>query len=421
MEHHIKFFESPDGASIAGARGGRGRPLVMCPMLHTTIETDFANYAAAFPNHEVIAWDRRGMGLSERRSPCAEPEPYLQDAQTVVDGFELDTFAIAGTLTGIVEAASLAADNPERVTHLVLRMPITDFTDWADLPGVAAALAGMEHDWEYFTESFAQFAVGWGNPGAPALAAQLRAVTSRDELGAAFDAFMKLDLVAMLPRIRAATLVEHNPDTYFPDSMSRRVASLIENCELVIHSGSATFVDFSAATEFLAQRNVVESSDPPGPRTILFTDMESSTALTQRLGDDAAQELVGLHDSTVRAALDQHGGREVKHTGDGIMASFGSAVAAVTAAVQMQRELTSRGIGARVGLNAGEPIAQGGDLFGTAVQLAARIADHADAGQVIVSNVVKELCAGKQFTFNALGDVALKGFEEPAALYEVHG
>ena len=117
--------------------------------------------------------------------------------------------------------------------------------------------------------------------------------------------------------------------------------------------------------------------------------------------------------------MDDHGGREVKHTGDGIMASFPSAVSAVTAALQIQRELTSGEVRVRVGLNAGEPIAEDGDLFGLSVIKAARIADRAEPGQVLVSNVVMELCEGKTFEFASLGAVSLKGFDEAVTLFEV--
>lgn len=156
-----------------------------------------------------------------------------------------------------------------------------------------------------------------------------------------------------------------------------------------------------------------------GFRTILFTDLESSTALTQRVGDESAQEVLRDHNATVRKALDEHTGREIKHTGDGIMASFPSAVAAVTAASQIQQQMEGSGIRVRIGTNAGEPIAEDDDLFGTAVQLAARITDRAEPGQVLVSNVVRELCAGKTFRFHSLGEANLKGFDDPVPLFEV--
>ncbi len=109
----------------------------------------------------------------------------------------------------------------------------------------------------------------------------------------------------------------------------------------------------------------------------------------------------------------------MKHTGDGIVASFPSAVAAVTAALQIQRELAGGEVRVRVGLNAGEPIAEDDDLFGLSVIEAARIADRAEPGLVLVSDVVRQLCEGKTFEFASLGAVSLKGFEESVELFEV--
>ena len=138
------------------------------------------------------------------------------------------------------------------------------------------------------------------------------------------------------------------------------------------------------------------------------------------MGDEGAQELLRGHNATVRAALHEHGGLEVKHTGDGIMATFPSAVSAVSAALQIQRALAGGEVRVRIGLNAGEPIAEDDDLFGTAVQLAARITDRTEPGQVLVGRVVVDLCAGKGFDFTSIGEATLKGFAEPVPLYEVH-
>ena len=151
----------------------------------------------------------------------------------------------------------------------------------------------------------------------------------------------------------------------------------------------------------------------------MFTDLESSTALTQRVGDEAAQDVLHGHNDAVRKSLKDNGGREVKHTGDGIMAAFPSAVRAVEAALQIQRDLAGGEVRVRIGLNAGEPIAEDDDFFGTAVQLAARVCDRAEPGQVLVSNVVREMCAGKKLTFAHHSDATLKGFDEPVALFEV--
>jgi adenylate cyclase len=160
--------------------------------------------------------------------------------------------------------------------------------------------------------------------------------------------------------------------------------------------------------------------------TILFTDMESSTALTQRLGDVGAQEVRRTHNEIVRAALAANAGSEIKHTGDGIMASFSTASSALNAAIAIQQGVASHKneqpespLAVYVGLNAGEPIAEDDDLYGTSVDIAARLVDHAQPGQIIASDVVRQLAAGKQFLFSDLGETALRGFDDPVRLYEV--
>ncbi len=158
----------------------------------------------------------------------------------------------------------------------------------------------------------------------------------------------------------------------------------------------------------------------PGIRTVLFTDVVNSTTLTQSLGDKAALAILGVHDTIVRDALSTLGGREVKHTGDGIMASFVSAASAVRCAIQIQRELDKHAqvnpehpLKVRVGAAAGEPVEKNNDLFGSTVQLAARLCAHAQPEQILVSTAIAELCLGKGLSFEDLGEVTLKGFTSP--------
>ena len=137
-------------------------------------------------------------------------------------------------------------------------------------------------------------------------------------------------------------------------------------------------------------------------RTILFTDMTGSTALTRQLGDAGAMELVRTHNTHVRQALKAHGGSEVKHTGDGLMASFPSVSQGVECAISILRALEAHNqanpeqrVHLRIGLSAGEPVTEDEDLFGATVQLASRLCARAQPKQILVSNVVRELCLGK--------------------------
>jgi class 3 adenylate cyclase len=163
-----------------------------------------------------------------------------------------------------------------------------------------------------------------------------------------------------------------------------------------------------------------ENERDPGTRTILFTDIVGSTNMTQRLGDELAFTVLQVHDRIVRAALAAAGGREVKHTGDGIMAVFHSAASAVRCGVNVQENIArhrsehgDEPLQVRIGLAAGEPIEHHHDLFGSTVQLAARLCAHAEPDQVLLSNAVAELCIGKVLPLKDVGHVELKGFDQP--------
>ena len=154
--------------------------------------------------------------------------------------------------------------------------------------------------------------------------------------------------------------------------------------------------------------------------------MEDSTSLTQRLGDANAREVLRTQERIVGDALKAHGGSEVKTMGDGFMASFASPSRALECTIAIQRALAQHSesnpdipIRVRFGLNAGEPVAEESELFGTAVQLAPRICKHAEPGEILAPIVVRELAAGKGFLFSDRGDVVLRGFEDPARLFNV--
>ena len=174
------------------------------------------------------------------------------------------------------------------------------------------------------------------------------------------------------------------------------------------------------------------ASDPattewiPAVRTILFTDLESSVATTQRLGDAKAMDLLRRHDALIRDALTNHNGSEIKHTGDGIMASFVAASAAVECSIAIQQAFHLHNeqhpdgpFHVRIGLCAGEPVMEHEDLFGTTVQLASRVCDCATPGEILIANVVRELCMGKGFLFSDREEQTLRGFEDPVRLHEV--
>ncbi|MEX1135242.1 MAG: adenylate/guanylate cyclase domain-containing protein, partial [Acidimicrobiia bacterium] len=164
-----------------------------------------------------------------------------------------------------------------------------------------------------------------------------------------------------------------------------------------------------------------------GTYTILFTDLEGSTDLRVRVGDATANEVIRLHDELVRSRLEIAGAVETKSLGDGFMALFSSANQAIETAASIQRAIQEHNesnldiqLSVRMGLNSGDVTQSAGDAHGTAVHAASRVADKAQGGQILVSQVVQDLAG-------TLGDTKivdrglfwLKGFPERWRLFEV--
>ena len=161
-------------------------------------------------------------------------------------------------------------------------------------------------------------------------------------------------------------------------------------------------------------------TSPGGVVALLFTDLVGSTALIDRLGDDAADSVRREHFDVLRKAVDEAGGEEVKNLGDGLMVSFASPVSALSCAVAMQRAMAESDLRIRVGVHAGEPAHEGDDYFGTPVVVAKRLCDRAEGGQILATELLAGLVGTRGgFQFLPRGRLALKGLSEPVATVEV--
>jgi class 3 adenylate cyclase len=174
------------------------------------------------------------------------------------------------------------------------------------------------------------------------------------------------------------------------------------------------------------QPDLRRASAPDGTVTLLFSDIEGSSRLTERLGDAQWLDLLAAHNTIVRAQVDEHGGYEVKSQGDGFMVAFPAARQAVLCAVDIQRALLRRAargdfpIRVRIGIHTGEAIRHGEDFFGRSVVLAARIADHAEGGDVLVSALVRELIASRDdIVTRPAGSAEFKGLDGRHPLFRV--
>jgi class 3 adenylate cyclase len=439
MEPRIQYAKTKDGVSIAYWTLGEGMPLVYMPTIPVShLELEWQNpqfrgwYERLATTRQLVRYDSRGTGLSDRDVSGYSIDAHILDLEAVVDRLALESFALFAILhTGPV-AVDYAARHSDRVSDLLLWCAYARGADYSGLPEVQILRQFIEVNWETYTEAMADVVLGRprGDEGRW-FAAYVRESVGPEAARAALAATNEVDVAALLPEVKSATLVLHRRQFRLADiGLARELASKIPDARLVVLEG-ASVAPYMDDTERAAKTidDFLSDSDEPAPKlspsgmvTILFTDMEGSTTLTERLGDARAQELRRTHDSIVRDALKAQGGSETKHTGDGIMASFPSASRAIECAVGVQRAVAEQGetpLRVRIGLNAGEPVAEEKDLFGTAVNLAKRICDHAEPGQILVSDVVQQLAAGKGFTFADKGEATLKGFEKPVRLHEV--
>jgi class 3 adenylate cyclase len=441
MEQRIQYTKTADGVSIAFWTLGEGMPLVWmsaAPFNNIQLEWQLPSsrvlHEGLAQKRRLVRYDGRGLGLSERNAADFSLDAQMSDLEAVVDRLSLNRFALLSFPNPGPAAIVYAGRHPERVSHLILIDAYARASDWTRMPQMKALGGLLGRDWETYTETYAHIVWGWSaGEQAGAWARLLRATITHEAMQLLARSVREFDVTELLPLVRCPTLVLHRREYRLVGvDTARELASEIPDARLVLVEG-ASEADWDAEAalrsidEFLGEgEESTPEAAPSGLVTILFTDMESSTALRQRLGDAKAQELVRTHNTIVREALKAHGGSEIKHTGDGIMASFPTASGALECAVAVQRGVAAHveqhpqaPLGVYIGVNAGEPIAEEADLFGTSVDLARRICDQAEPGQILVSDVVRQLAMGKGFLFSDRGDVVLRGFEDPVRLYEV--
>ncbi len=460
MEPRIQYASTSDGVSIAYWSIGEGMPIVnpppALPWSHIEHEWQIPEwrhfYEHLSENYRVIRYDSRGAGLSSRMPAAYSLDTHLLDLEAVVDRLDLQQFAMLGVYYNVPLIIAYAVRHPERVSHLISWCGIASGEDLDRPQHMTEHLERLINvDYELFTETLAHTIFGWSaGDAAHRFAQYMQASLTAEQAQQCWGADGKMDVSELLPKVSQPTLVMHRRD--FPMlniETSKQLAAGIRDSRLRMFEGSSLspymgdmrgVVD--AIDEFLGMQRIeghvplrhAHESDasehptatPGGFRTIMFTDMEGSTGLTQRLGDARAQDLVRLHNTIVGSALYAQGGTLVKHTGDGIMASFPTASGAVDCAIAIQRAFASHNetnpgeqVNVRIGINAGEPVAEGDDLFGTAVQLASRVCARADAREILTSDVVRQLVAGKGFLFADRGEAELRGFEDPVRIYDV--
>ncbi len=445
MEPQTRFCTSADGTRIAYATVGNGPGL---PILYVRdwvayLDKDWekpegrAYFEGMAEGGMLAVYDRRGVGSSQREVDEISLESQLADLSAVVDSLEFERFHLLGTEDGAALAVAFAAQHPERVSCLVLWAPVVYAPDVARPEQYRSLVQLAGHDWglarrEMSRLAFPEGPIEWQRW----MSGYFREATSSEVAVRYFEWFASLDVRSLAKEVRAPALVLHRRgQRTVPVVASRAAASLIPDARLGVLEGTAAVLYFDAAQAVAAVRPFLEEgraqapTAPGGFATILFTDLVGHTEMMQRLGDDKGRDVLREHERITRETLKEYAGAEVKTMGDGFMASFGSVTKAMDCAIALQRAFAAHNadVGAhghaplnvRVGLNAGEPIEEDGDLFGSTVILASRIAAQAGAGEILIPEPLRHLLSGKSYVYSDRGEVALKGFEDAVRLYEV--
>jgi class 3 adenylate cyclase/pimeloyl-ACP methyl ester carboxylesterase len=449
MESRIQFVASADGVRIAYTSSGEGDPLVCVANVWGDLELARQRgkapiygglWDALIRNHfQFVVYDGRGSGSSDRHVQDMSQAARLHDLEAIVDRLQLERFALLGVVHACSTAITYASMYPDRVSKLVLEAPYArgaDFYARAPMLRAIRALGEMAEDnWEFFTLTLTNWLTHFNSEAAADLAVLYRKAMEPDDYRRLVASFEGSDVTDRLALVQAPTLVVQDAQSPFSQTAGtatltfserdflREIVAAIPNAELVSVQNRVEMVD--SIMRFLRGDGAITSTSSEASRlfrSVLFTDLVGHTEMMSRLGDERGRAVLREHESITRDVLKQHGGTEVKTMGDGFMASFGSVTKAVECAVALQRAFAERDgepLNVRVGLNAGEPIEEEGDLFGATVILASRIAARAGAGQIFVADTVRGLCSGKGFLFADRGEFVAKGFEEPVRVYEV--
>ena len=385
----------------------------------------------------LILFDKRGTGLSDRvpRSELPSLEERMDDVLAVLEAAGSERAAVMGHSEGGNLAVLYAATHPERVDALVTsgifakRRWSPDYP-WAETPEQRERyIAGLETRWgsDSDIERIAPSAAR--DPAfAKRLATYFRQSASPGDAAALLRMNTEIDIRAVLPTISVPTLVLHRTgDLDSNIEEGRWIASQIPGAKLVELPGNdhLPWVGDQDSVLDEVERFLTGRLAPAEPdrvlATILVTDIVGSTERAAELGDRAWAELLDRHHAIVREQLHAFRGEEVDTAGDGFLATFDGPGRAIRAAVAIRDGLRESGIPVRCGLHTGEAERVGGKVAGIAVHLAARIADTAGSGEILVSDTVRSLVAGSGIEFADRGSVSLRGVPEEQHLFAVGG
>jgi class 3 adenylate cyclase len=438
MEPRIQYAKTEDGVRIAHTTVGHGPPLVVCGDLadaHVQLMWEQSPsgpfYRQLAERYTIVKFDHRGLGLSDRDVADFSLDALLLDAEAVVNQLGMSGCHLLGTGIGVPTAIAYAARHPERVSSLCLVGASVRTADILARHRAMQLASLITTDWELFLENLAAVNFGFGKEESTRTARFLAAACDPDTFVRGMEFVSTWDATELLPLVRCPTLIVHYSGVHFQTmEMARELAAGISDSRLVVldypwalrdDEVVETIFDFLA--EEAAPGEAKEAAQlPQGMTAILFADIVDSTALTERMGDTAFRDKARELDGTLRTIIGENAGTviEGKLLGDGVLATFTSARQAIEAALRCGEAGESTALPLHLGLHAGDVIREEGNVYGGAVNIAARIADASAPGELLVSQTVRDLArTSAGVSFEDRGERELKGVGEPVRMWAV--
>ena len=442
MEPQVRYATTTDGVDIAYWTVGQGTPLVHLvnfPWSHLELEWRDPQrrrwYERLAEKRTLIRYDPRGTGLSDRHATEFSLDAHVLDLEAVVDRLGLERLDLLGALPSGPVAVAYAARHPDRVSHLILWCTWANPAATWDPSLVRSMLSLAEADWQAFTETFAHIGLGWSDDeSARRYAAFMRECVTPEVAVAAYRAIATFDVTGLLRQVQSPTLVLRRAQyALLSVDSARELAARIPDARLVVLEGESGAMQvgdwesvFAAIDDFLDEGEEAEPKTelPEGMAVILFADIVESTALTEELGDAAFRAKARELDTSLRAIIRECSGTPVegKVLGDGVLAVFTSARQAIECALRCNAASESVELQLHLGIHAGDVIREGNNVYGGAVNIAARIAGASAPGEVLVSDTVRGLArTSAGVAFDDRGERSLKGVAEPQRLFAVRG
>jgi class 3 adenylate cyclase len=437
MEPQIRYCTTKDGVSIAWSEAGQGPAVLhLQPTPFSHVQEVFAvnevAYGALARSFRLIMFDARGTGMSERDVTEVSTSTLLMDAGAVIDAAKLDRFVVLADMNLLALSTSLhlATALGERVTHLVLESPIQNMGDLEDTPYGRTGLAIAEADWAVYTQTLMRVLGGWDVDSSWVEATtKLVAGWVDPSVGLQYTKLLwTIDVGDLLAGVRQPTLVLRNEPTFIPARACQRIAAKIPGAEYRQYTDPNYEQWAELIGAFLAPAS---PSSPPrhvatasGTAVILFTDIVSSTELTERMGDARFRDASRALDASLRAAIREAGGAAIdgKLLGDGVLATFPSAAQAIDGARRCLALSAASELGLHIGLHAGDVIREDNNVYGGAVNIASRICGICAPGEILVSDVVRGMARSSAgVEFEDRGEQEMKGVGEPVRVYAVRG